>query len=226
MSNLDIWERVKLPPQEAMKEIKGGRLSGKTDINPQWRIKAMTEVFGPCGTGWGYSIIDRWTEQGTAGQLLCFVMVAVWYRHGAEKSEPVIGIGGDFVIEQQRDGLYNNDEAYKMALTDALGNALKALGVGAMVYEGAAGHPSKYQRESKPQVSGKPPQEAQRRDDLKLLIKDLLDDPAIASAREGIAERARAMVKADSSIPALEACVLFVKEEIEKALASSPLPIF
>lgn len=56
--NLSIYSAVCNPPSEALKPIKGGRLVGKSDINPMWRIKTLTEQFGPCGIGWGYTI-DR-----------------------------------------------------------------------------------------------------------------------------------------------------------------------
>ena len=62
MSNLELWEKVRTCPKEAQKEIKGGRLSGMTDINPVWRMKTLTEQYGPCGIGWYYEIADRWTE--------------------------------------------------------------------------------------------------------------------------------------------------------------------
>jgi hypothetical protein len=51
MNNLEIYEKVRAVPQEAQKPISGGRLSGKTDINPMWRIKVLTETFGVCGFG-------------------------------------------------------------------------------------------------------------------------------------------------------------------------------
>ena len=44
--NLSIYERVRCVPKEAKKEIEAGRLKGKHYINPMWRIKALTEVFG------------------------------------------------------------------------------------------------------------------------------------------------------------------------------------
>ena len=49
MENMDIYDRVRTAPQDALKPITGGRLNGKTDINPMWRIKTLTELFGPCG---------------------------------------------------------------------------------------------------------------------------------------------------------------------------------
>lgn len=47
MDNLAIYNKVRQVPDEAKKRITGGRLNGMTDINPMWRIKAMTELFGP-----------------------------------------------------------------------------------------------------------------------------------------------------------------------------------
>ena len=44
--NLTIYNTVRNPPKEALKPIKGGRLSGYTDINPMWR-KALTTIW--CG---------------------------------------------------------------------------------------------------------------------------------------------------------------------------------
>ena len=52
MKNMEVWNAIKQPPPEALKMITGGRLAGKTDINPQWRYQSMTEQFGMCGVGW------------------------------------------------------------------------------------------------------------------------------------------------------------------------------
>ncbi len=126
------WERLSKPPREALKEIKGGRLRGMTDIAPQWRYKVMTEVYGPCGEMWGYSIDKLWIEDGTEGQKAAFAQVSLWVRD----SKPIPGIGGSMLIAKEKDGLRTNDEAYKMAVTDALSVALKMLGVGSAIYEG------------------------------------------------------------------------------------------
>ena len=54
--NMHIWQLLSTPPSSALTEIKGGRMAGKSDISPQWRYKVMTDVFGPCGVGWKYTI--------------------------------------------------------------------------------------------------------------------------------------------------------------------------
>ena len=62
MEKMDIYNRVRHVPDEAKKAISAGRLKGMTDINPMWRIKKLTEEFGPCGIGWWKKVTDRWTE--------------------------------------------------------------------------------------------------------------------------------------------------------------------
>ena len=130
MSN---WEKLSKPPASALKKITGGRLSGMTDINPQWRYKVMTEVFGQCGTGWGYNIEKLWTEDGVEGQKVAFAQISLFT--GKDKA-PIPGIGGSMLVAKETAGLRTNDEAYKMAVTDALSVAMKMLGVASAIYEG------------------------------------------------------------------------------------------
>jgi len=130
--NMKLWDAVKRPPATALKPIAAGRLKGKTDISPQWRMQVMTEQFGPCGEGWSYRIDQLWTEPGIEGQVFAFARVSV--RIGNHESIP--GIGGSMLIAKESSGLHHNDEAFKMAVTDALSVALKALGVAADIYLG------------------------------------------------------------------------------------------
>lgn len=59
MSNTRYLDRFYEVPNEAKTPITGGRLNGKTNINPMWRIKALTELFGPVGIGWYYEITNK-----------------------------------------------------------------------------------------------------------------------------------------------------------------------
>lgn len=148
MENMELWEKLKAPPSWAKKKITGGRLSGMTDIKPQWRYQVMTEVFGACGTGWAFNIEKLWTESGSDDQVFAFAQVCVTYKEGEKWSEPVQGVGGSMLVKKESKGPHQNDEAFKMAVTDAIGTALKMIGVGADIY---AGHTSgKYPTEQKP----------------------------------------------------------------------------
>lgn len=135
MDNTLYWNQFNKPPKSALKNISGGRLKGKTDINPQWRLKALTQVFGPCGIGWYYDIVRTWTEQGQNNEVMAFSEIKLYIKD-KEWSKGISGIGGSMLIAKEKNGMYNSDEAYKMATTDALSVAMKCLGVASEIYEG------------------------------------------------------------------------------------------
>lgn len=136
MGNLDLYNRVRIVPEEAKKPIKGGRLNGMTDINPMWRIKVLTSEYGPCGIGWFYKPVKKWTEQA-GGETVAFVDIELFIKVDGEWSQPICGTGGSKLSQNERNGLFVSDECYKMATTDAISVACKQLGIGADVYFGA-----------------------------------------------------------------------------------------
>lgn len=133
MDNMELYNKLRIVPAEAKTPIKGGRLKGFTDINPMWRIKALTEAFGPCGFGWWYKITDKRME-GVAPEVRAFVDIELYVRWGDQVSQPIPGTGGASFLTKETNGAYTSDECYKMALTDAISVAAKALGVAADVY--------------------------------------------------------------------------------------------
>lgn len=133
MDNMELYGKMRSVPQEARKQIAGGRLKGFTDINPMWRIKKLTEMFGPCGFGWYTDEVERWTESSN-GVVGAFVKIHLYVRQGDEWSRPIVGIGGSSLVAQEKSGLVFSDEAFKMAYTDAISVACKALGMAADVY--------------------------------------------------------------------------------------------
>ena len=133
---IDIYESLSRPPKDALRQIEAGKLKGKTDINPQWRYKVMTEKFGLVGCGWKYEVQKLWTEQGAGSEKLAFAQVALFVKDGDNWSEPIVGIGGSRLVQLEKGAYVSNDEGYKMAVTDAFSTALKMLGVAADIYAG------------------------------------------------------------------------------------------
>ena len=133
-NNLALYNKLRSVPSEAQKQIAGGRLKGMTDINPMWRIKALTDAFGPCGIGWKYEITNKALSAGAKDEVAAFVDINLYIKVDGEWSEAIPGTGGSLFVASERNGLYTSDECYKMALTDAISVACKALGVGADVY--------------------------------------------------------------------------------------------
>lgn len=134
--NLEVWNKVKQVPSEFTKPIGFGKLKGKSDINPQWRLMAMTQTYGQVGHGWTYRIVRTWSEPHPNGSMMCFAEVAVKTKVDGEWGQEFSGIGGSEIIESNKNGLQSNDDGYKMAVTDALSVAFKAVGVASDVYLG------------------------------------------------------------------------------------------
>lgn len=131
--NLRYYNQLRTVPKEAIKTIQAGRLKGMSDINPTWRIKAMTDAFGVCGIGWRYEIVKQWQEQ-YGQEVKAFCNINLFVKVDGEWSEPIPGTGGSTIVEINSKGSYVNDEGFKMALTDALSVAMKSLGVAADIY--------------------------------------------------------------------------------------------
>jgi len=157
--NLAIWNSMSQPPSHALKTIQGGRLKGKTDINPQWRYQIMTETFGICGIGWKYEVVRVWNETISSGEMFAFAEIKLYVRHDGQWGDAIPGYGGSMLLEKEREGLHASDEGYKMAITDALSVAMKMLGVAADIYAGLFDG-SKYSNE-KPNVKQEPKEDKQ-----------------------------------------------------------------
>lgn len=134
MDNMELFQKFEKTPEEAKKPIEAGRLKGFTDINPMWRFKRLTEVFGPVGIGWKFVITDKQIIPGADGVVSAFVDILLFYKHNGEWSEGIPGTGGSSFVAKETKGLYTSDECFKMALSDAIGTACKALGMSADIY--------------------------------------------------------------------------------------------
>lgn len=158
MENMKIYDAGKSVPAEAKKTIKGGRINGFTDINPMWRIRKLTEIFGPCGIGWYYTIDREWLEGNeSTGEVAAFVRISLYIKADGEWSKPIVGVGGSMFAANESRGIRVSDECYKMAQTDAISVACKNLGIGAEVYWEAG--ETKYSRMQDAQKTAAPAQD-------------------------------------------------------------------
>lgn len=156
--NMELYQQFRECPQEAQKPINAGRLKGKTDINPMWRIKRLTEAFGPCGIGWVCPIVEKWIEDSPeTGEKIANVRVQLRYKYNGEWSEPIDGIGGAMFVEAERNGLHADDDCFKKAYTDAISVACKSLGIAADIYY-ARDPDTKYSSGDDPDTNTKAPE--------------------------------------------------------------------
>ncbi len=135
--NSRLYEALRHVPEEAKKLIQEGRLKGKTDVNAMWRIKRMTEIFGPIGQGWKVEIKQKWLESADNDNVAAFVDIDLYYKDPQtdEWNGPIPGTGGNIFKRRESSGrIYMDDDCYKKALTDAISIACKFLGLAADVW--------------------------------------------------------------------------------------------
>lgn len=141
-NNLRFYDMGRSVPKNAQKQFDTGRFKG-TDINPMWRIKKLTEMFGPVGFGWYTEIVRQVEIPAGEDNMMVFVDINLYVKEGDTWSKPIFGSGGNTIKTKGR----GDDEGYKKAYTDALSIACKALGIGADIWYSAdinADYSSKY----------------------------------------------------------------------------------
>lgn len=132
--NLEFWNKYKSVPKNALKDFDNGNFKG-TDINTMWRLKCLTETFGMCGFGWYYDLVRTWVETTQNGEQFAFAEIKLYVKgKDGEWSKGISGNGGNKLLRNTKNGLKASDEAFKMAVTDAIGVACRNLGIGADVY--------------------------------------------------------------------------------------------
>ncbi len=129
---MQIYEASRAVPDYAQKGFNNGRFKG-TDISPMWRIKKLTELFGPCGIGWYTEVIKRETLE-VGEEIFAIVDINLYIKDGDGWSKPIFGTGGNALKTKTKNGVMTSDEGFKMAYTDAISVACKALGIGADIY--------------------------------------------------------------------------------------------
>ena len=136
--NLHIYRQVRSVPEDAQKPFESSWGKKLSEINGMWRIKKLTELFGPCGEGWFTEVTRQERVDFPNGEVCVFTDINLYLKDTktGRWSKPIRGTGGNRLVLKNADGLFIDDEAYKKAYTDALGIACKALGFGADIYWG------------------------------------------------------------------------------------------
>jgi hypothetical protein len=142
--NLKIWKQLEKTPPSATKRFNKGTFSG-TAYDPIYVDRKLTETFGAYGIGWRTQDI-HWRHAISAFKehieldfhdesIICEVELAV--KHNGEWQGGIRGVGGTRLYIKRKSGEWVPDEeAYKKAFTDAIGNATKHLGLAADIFEG------------------------------------------------------------------------------------------
>lgn len=145
MGNLTIWDAVHKTDPAYTKNYKGaGGFSG-TAVNGTYLSRKATEVFGPCGTGWGYTVIEERFDIGGPLEVpegappvmsqMHTLRLRLWYMLDGERRE-VEHYGHTPFVTKNKFGISTDMEAPKKSLTDALKKCLSMLGFAGDIHMG------------------------------------------------------------------------------------------
>jgi hypothetical protein len=142
--NLKLWDNVYKTDPAFTKNYKGpGGFEG-TSVSAQYIIMKATEQWGPCGDGWGYTVLeDRIDEGGPLvkdSQVLGIaknhtIKLELWYLKDGER-KTVTHYGHTPFVSANKYGVTTDFEAPKKSLTDALKKCLSMLGFAADIHMG------------------------------------------------------------------------------------------
>jgi len=134
MDNLALWTKVEKTDPKHTKPITGKSYQG-TSPKPYHLIHKATEVFGPCGIGWGFTIVDERVEDAGA-ERVSIARVRVWYKWNGKRGE-VEHVGGTPFSGVRSSGKpYSDEDAPKKSVTDALVKALSLIGFAGDIFIG------------------------------------------------------------------------------------------
>lgn len=135
MANTDLWDRVEKTDPAAVKRITGKQYEGNSP-KPYYIVRRLTEEFGPCGIGWGFSIVSERMERMTQTDVLHIAVVRLWYSLNGQRGE-VEQIGQTKACyEKSKGGMLLDEDAPKKSVTDALVKCASYLGFAGDIFAG------------------------------------------------------------------------------------------
>ena len=133
--NLALWNSVEKTDPSQTKAITGKPYRG-TSPKPYFLIHEATKTFGPCGIGWGFTIVNERVENsGKEGDKLHIAHVRVWYIWNDKRGE-VEHVGQTMFSGTNKNGLYTDEDAPKKSVTDAVIKALSMIGFAGDIFMG------------------------------------------------------------------------------------------
>jgi len=134
MSNMKLWNSVRVTDPSAVKKITGKQYQGNSP-KPYWIIQRATETFGPCGIGWGVEVVNERFER-FGDEALHVALVRVWFEQDGKRG----------VIEQmgQTKAAYTSaagkhivdEDAPKKSVTDGMVKCLSMIGFAGDIFSG------------------------------------------------------------------------------------------
>lgn len=128
---LDLWNRFADIDPKFTKKITGKPYQG-TSPSPQYVIRCLTEMFGPVGVGFGWSVTSE-GFQPLGEEILHWCRIRFW--HGSPENG-YEAYGQTKALMNTRNGQMSDEDAPKKSLTDAIVKAASHIGIAANIFLG------------------------------------------------------------------------------------------
>jgi hypothetical protein len=137
-ANKELWWKAFTTDPRAVKPITGKQYKGNSP-KPYWIVERLTDEFGPCGIGWGFTILNERFErfgEGASAEALHVAVVRFWYVMSDKRGEfeqvgqtraSYTSAGGKFIVDE---------DAPKKSVTDALVKCASYLGFAGDIFSG------------------------------------------------------------------------------------------
>ncbi len=134
MTNTDLWDRVCRTDPKHVKPITGKQYSGNSP-KPYYIVRRLTEEFGPCGTGWGFDILNERFERLSDHDVLHVAKVEFWYGADRKSFQQMGQTKAAYMTSKGT--LLVDEDAPKKSVTDALVKCASYLGFAGDIFMGA-----------------------------------------------------------------------------------------
>lgn len=146
-TNMQIWDKVSTTDTRYTKaaEVGGQKI---TSLNGTAMIMKATEIFGPVGIGFGWSIVEERFDEGSemvsgegdkrlvlGRELNHTIKIRFWFELDGKRGE-IEQYGCTRYLYKSKYGTTTDGEAPKKSLTDAIKKSLSMLGFSADVFLG------------------------------------------------------------------------------------------
>lgn len=135
MDNMNLWNEVKTTDPAAVKKITGKPYQGNSP-KPYWLIQRATEVFGPCGKGWGVQVKAESFYRMTESDVMHTAVVVVWYMRDGERCEIEQMGQTKACYEKSAGGFMVDEDAGKKSVTDGMVKCLSMIGFAGDIFSG------------------------------------------------------------------------------------------
>lgn len=132
--NTALWNSVCVTDPAAVKPITGKPYKGNSP-KPYWLIWRATEVFGPCGEGWGVEVKSESFHRMTETDVMHSAVVVFWYIRDGKRCQ-VEQMGQTKACYQSKNGTVVDEDAGKKSITDGMVKCMSMLGFAGDIFSG------------------------------------------------------------------------------------------